>query len=92
MPYKQVLTGLFLAFLMTTVAQAEREYPVGCACKDAFKKVTLEVTDQTPPYKKRKIQEKQQVKGLLHCNCGKQECVIAAPTEREQIQMSCTER
>lgn len=95
MPLTRTLNSLVLAALMvlfTVAAQAESNFPSGCLCKDAFKKVTLEITDPTPPYKKRKTQQIKQVKGLLHCYCGKQECVVAAPIEREQIHMSCTER
>jgi len=84
-----LLAGLSLS---TLPALAGDDYPTGCFCKDAFKKVMLEVTDPAPPYTKRKVQKIQQVKGLLHCNCGKQECVIAVPAGRELIQMSCAER
>ena len=91
---KHIVTALLLSGLtgISLPGQAENDYPAGCFCKDAFKKVTLEVTDPVPPYTKRKVQKIQQVKGLLHCICGKQECVIAAPIEREQIHMSCTDR
>ena len=88
------LTFLFLMLAtgVSTVVRAENSFPSGCLCKDAFKKVTLEVTDPNPPYKKHKVHELKQVKGLLHCNCGKQECVIAVPAEKELIEMSCTDR
>ncbi len=94
MTLKRILTSFLFASLLslTVSAQAESDFPKGCLCKDAFKKVTLEVTDPVPPHKKRKVQKIKQVKGLLHCNCGKQECVIAAPAERTEIHMSCTER
>lgn len=77
---------------LATAAHAESDFPKGCLCKDAFKKVTLEITDPVQPHKKRKVQQIKQVKGLLHCFCGKQECVVAAPAERTEINMSCTER
>ncbi len=90
---KKLSTLIFAATLgLTAVVHAESDFPKGCLCKDAFKKVTLEITDPVQPHKKRKVQQIKQVKGLLHCNCGKQECVIAAPAERTEIHMSCTDR
>lgn len=95
MPFTQTLTSFFLAVLMvlfSVAAQAESSFPSGCLCKDAFKKITLEITDTVPPYNKRKSEKLKQVKGLLHCYCGKQECVVAAPAERTELTMSCIAR
>ena len=88
------LASIFLVSLLISSfsAHAGPDYPAGCLCKDAFKQKTIELTDSTPPYNKRKIKKVERVKGLLHCNCGKQECVIAAPIERTEIHMSCTDR
>ena len=94
MPLARTMTSLLLASLMSFSysSHAETDFPSGCLCKDAFKKVTLEITDPVPPYKKHKVQKMRQVKGLLHCYCGKQECVLASPPERTEITLSCTER
>lgn len=82
-----ILVTTFVSLPLSATAE-----PQGCLCKAGYKKTILEAIDPTPPHKKRKIEKMIEVEGLLHCLCGKQECVIAATPDRGDINLSCVER